>query len=186
MSKISAGLERAFASRGFADPSVEDLRDAAGVSLRTLYKYTPSRAEMVLAALENRHQRYMAQVFEGLPEAPAEALDAMVSRVGRWMQTEASHGCLFHAAVAADPSSAPLRALLERHKTEVASRAAEACGLPDAAIELMVIIEGLTQAWPLQGDAAVAAAKRLGDLLRGGGRLGDVACHGRIWVGGDA
>ncbi|WP_280322004.1 TetR/AcrR family transcriptional regulator [Sulfitobacter faviae] len=40
-SKIAAGLERAFATRGFADPSVEDLRDAAGVSLRTLYKYTP-------------------------------------------------------------------------------------------------------------------------------------------------
>ena len=52
MSKISAGLERAFANRGFAEPSVEDLRDAADVSLRTLYKYTPSRAEMVLAALE--------------------------------------------------------------------------------------------------------------------------------------
>ncbi|HBB84680.1 MAG TPA: TetR family transcriptional regulator, partial [Sulfitobacter sp.] len=28
--KIAAGLERAFASRGFAEPSVEDLRDAAG------------------------------------------------------------------------------------------------------------------------------------------------------------
>ena len=36
--KIAAGLEQAFAARGFAEPSVEDLRDAAGVSLRTLYK----------------------------------------------------------------------------------------------------------------------------------------------------
>ena len=87
-SKIAAGLERAFAARGFAEPSVEDLRDAAGVSLRTLYKYTPSRAEMVLAALENRQQRYLALVFDDLPQAPADALEAILARVGQWMETE--------------------------------------------------------------------------------------------------
>ena len=41
MRRIAGGLERAFAADGFAEPSVEDLRDAAGVSLRTLYKYAP-------------------------------------------------------------------------------------------------------------------------------------------------
>lgn len=63
--KIAAGLERAFASHGFAEPSVDTLRDAAGVSLRTLYRYMPSRADMVMAALEHRHRRYMAQVLDG-------------------------------------------------------------------------------------------------------------------------
>jgi len=163
--RISAGLERAFASRGFAEPSVEDLRDAAGVSLRTLYKYTPSRADMVLTALENRHRRYVARVFGDLPDASAEALDAILSRVGDWMASEAAHGCLFHAAVAADPGSAALRRLLQRHKAEVATRTAEACGRPEAETELLLIIEGLTQAWPLQGQAAVDAARRLGQAL---------------------
>lgn len=166
MSKISAGLEQAFASRGFAEPSVEDLRDAAGVSLRTLYKYTPSRADMVLAALENRHQRYLRHVFDDLPEGAEDATDAILARVGTWMATETSHGCLFHAAVAADPNSGPLRGLLERHKAEVASKAAVATGLVAAENELLVIIEGLTQAWPLRGEAAVEAAKRLGCALR--------------------
>lgn len=169
MRKISAGLESAFASRGFAEPSVEDLRDAAGVSLRTLYKYTPSRAEMVLAALENRHQRYLTRVFDGLPEEPGEALAAILSRVGIWMATETSHGCLFHAAVAADPGSLPLRQLLERHKGEVAERAAAATGLVGAETELLVIIEGLTQAWPLCGEATVDAAQQLGHALRSPG-----------------
>jgi hypothetical protein len=45
------------------------------------------------------------------------------------MKTETSHGCLFHAAVAAEPGSLPLRALLERHKADVAFRAAAATGL---------------------------------------------------------
>ena len=166
MSKISSGLERAFAARGFAEPSVEDLRDAAGVSLRTLYKYTPSRADMVLAALENRHQRYLSHIFDGLPDGTKEATDTIIARVGTWMATETSHGCLFHAAVAADPNSDPLRRLLERHKAEVASKAAAATGLVAAETELLVIIEGLTQAWPLRGDAAVEAAKRLGRALR--------------------
>ncbi len=49
--KIAAGLERAFAARGFSEPCVDDLREAAGVSLRTLYKYTPSRDAMVRMAL---------------------------------------------------------------------------------------------------------------------------------------
>ena len=160
-SKIAAGLERAFAARGFAEPSVEDLRDAAGVSLRTLYKYTPSRAEMVLAALENRQQRYLALVFDDLPRAPADALEAILARVGQWMETETSHGCLFHAAVAADPGSDSLRALLTRHKAEVAAKAAAATNLARAETALLLIIEGLTQTWPLRGAEAVTAAQRL-------------------------
>lgn len=166
MSKIAAGLERAFASGGFAGPSVETLRDSAGVSLRTLYKYTPSRADMVLAALENRHQRYLSYVFDSLPKGTEDATNAIFVRVGTWMRAEASHGCLFHAAVAADPNSDPLRRFLERHKAEVASKAAKATGLVAAETELLVIIEGLTQAWPLRGDAAVDAAIRLGHALR--------------------
>ena len=164
-SKIAAGLERAFAARGFAEPSVEDLRDAAGVSLRTLYKYTPSRAEMVLAALENRQQRYLALVFDDLPQAPADALEAILARVGQWMETETSHGCLFHAAVAADPGSDNLRALLTRHKAEVAAKAAAATNLAGAETALLLIIEGLTQTWPLRGAEAVTAAQRLAQAL---------------------
>ncbi|TMV82411.1 TetR family transcriptional regulator [Thioclava sp. BHET1] len=166
MTKIATGLERAFATRGFADPSVEELRDAAGVSLRTLYKYAPSRAAMVLVALESRHQRYLARIFAELPAEPDAALDLILTRIGQWMAEESAHGCLFHSAVAADPGSADLRALLDRHKAEVAARAMQAAALPGAEAALLVIFEGLTQTWPLKGAAAVTAAKRLAQLLR--------------------
>ncbi|WP_245838236.1 TetR/AcrR family transcriptional regulator [Tropicimonas sediminicola] len=165
MTRIAAGLERAFAERGFAEPSVEDLRDAAGVSLRTLYKYTPSRADMVLAALEHRHTRYLTHLFDGLPNAPDAALDALLDRIGAWMATETAHGCLFHGAVAADPGSARLRDMLGRHKAEVAGRAAEVTGLAGREIELLVIMEGLTQAWALHRHEAVRGAKELGRAL---------------------
>ena len=172
MIRIAAGLERAFAEHGFAEPNVETLRDAAGVSLRTLYKYLPSRSEMVRAALEHRHARYLERVFADLPTPPAQAFAAIIDRVAAWMAEEASHGCLFHAAVAASPRDAALRALLSRHKTEIARRAAEATGMAERTADLMLILDGLTQSWPLLGDAAADSAKRLGlSLLRGSDRL---------------
>jgi AcrR family transcriptional regulator len=167
-SKIAAGLERAFAHNGFAEPSVGDLRDAAGVSLRTLYKYTPSRDDMVHAALEHRHRRYMASIFSGLPVGgDTEAtLGAIIDRIADWMRREASHGCLFHAAVAAAPHDEALRSFLVRHKAEVAERAAKATGLQGRESDLTLLVEGLTQSWPLHGEAAVASAKHLGAALK--------------------
>lgn len=160
--KIAAGLERAFAKGGFAEPSVDDLREAADVSLRTLYKYTPSRADMVHLALEHRHQRYIDLLFTNLPEAPDKALSEIIDRVGQWMTEEASHGCLFHSAVAAAPGDQVLRDLLARHKVEVATKAAIATGRRQGyEIELNLILEGLTQSFTLHGAQAVAAAKRL-------------------------
>ncbi len=166
MTKIAAGLEATFARHGFAKPSVEDLRVGAGVSLRTLYKYAPSREEMILTALEHRHQRYLETVFTGLPQDRDAALETILDRVGQWMAREAAHGCLFHAAVAAAPDDARLHALLVRHKSEVATHAAQATQLVGAEIDLTLILEGLMQSWPQHRQNAVDSAKRLSKALK--------------------
>ncbi|WP_305987971.1 TetR/AcrR family transcriptional regulator [Roseibium sp. MMSF_3544] len=163
--RIAAGLERVFAENGFAEPNIDSLREAAGVSLRTLYKYMPSREEMVLSALEHRHGRYMDLVFSDMPADDAPILHVVFDRVARWMAEEAAHGCLFHAAVASAPHNERLRALLGRHKTEVAQKIAVLSGLPERSGEIALIIEGLMQDWPLHGDKATESAKTLGDLL---------------------
>lgn len=163
--RIAAGLERAFAENGFAEPNIDSLREAAGVSLRTLYKYMPSREEMVLSALEHRHQRYMQFVFAKLPSDDKPVLHTLFERVSEWMSTEAAHGCLFHAAVAAAPRDARLRSLLARHKTDVAHEVAALSGLPDRQGEITLIVEGLMQDWPLHRGKATECAIHLGDLL---------------------
>lgn len=165
--KIASGLEQAFVTHGFAEPNVETLRDAAGVSLRTLYKYTPSRDEMVLVALEYRHKRYLDHIFSDLPDNKGIALRTIIDRISDWMDNEAPHGCLFHAAVAAAPQDARLRALLKRHKAEVAERAAVASGLAERETDIALIFEGLTQSWTLLGADAVHSAHRLVDCLTG-------------------
>lgn len=164
MTKIAGGLERAFAARGFTEPSVEDLRDAAGVSLRTLYKYAPSRDDMVRLALEHRHQRYLLHVFGDPAGSALQPLDKTLGRVADWMRTEASHGCLFHAAVVSAPNDICLRRLLERHKAEVSQMAATKAGTDVNTSDLLVIIEGLTQAWPLSKEAALTSARRLAHM----------------------
>ena len=159
--KIAAGLERTFAKHGFAETDIETLRAGADVSLRTLYKYFPTREERMLAALEHRHRRYLAQITTDLPKRPEAALSVFFDRIGAWMDEETSHGCLFHAAVAAAPGNAALRDMLACHKREVSEKLAAAIGRCDAVEDLTVLIEGLTQSWPLHGRQAVQSAKRL-------------------------
>lgn len=164
--KIAAGLERAFAAGGFAEPSVDDLRQAAGVSLRTLYKYTPSRDEMTYLALEHRHQRYLAFVFGDVATPLSQSIIVTLDRISDWMRAEASHGCLFHAAVASSPNDKTLRTLLKRHKTEVAHLSARRADMLQWEDEILLLIEGLTQGWPLVGETASIAAKRMTALLQ--------------------
>jgi len=168
--QIAARLERAFAQDGFAELGVDGLRAAARVSLRTLYKYCRSREDMVLAALEHRHARYLAHLFADLPPAPGEALEALFDRVGTWMAANAPQGCLFHSAVAAHPDSAAIREMFERHKREVADGMARATGLWPARDDLILLHEGLTQSWPLMGERAVTRAKGLARMLLHGAR----------------
>ncbi|MDD7911321.1 MULTISPECIES: TetR/AcrR family transcriptional regulator [Pseudovibrio] len=163
--KIARGLEQAFVQHGFAEPGVDDLKAASGVSLRTLYKYFPSREDMVLGALEFRHQRYLALLTQDLPGSPEAALDPLIDRIAQWMCEEARNGCLFHGAVAAHPDNVKLRRLLETHKREVTGILAEKLDLPTSHEEIAVIHEGLLQAWGLHGKSAAAAAKRLLALM---------------------
>ncbi|RIA55228.1 TetR/AcrR family transcriptional regulator [Dichotomicrobium thermohalophilum] len=164
--RIAAKLEEAFAEQGFAEPGVDDLRTAAGVSLRTLYKYFPSRSDMVIGALNNRHARYVAFLFADLPEDPEAALDTVFDRVGEWMRTRSPTGCMFHGAVAAHPRNEALAEMLGRNKKDIAARMAEAGDLPEREDELLLLHEGLTQGFTLMRERAVECAKALAKRLR--------------------
>lgn len=157
--KIAAGLEAAFAVYGFTEMGVDGLRNAAQVSLRTLYKYCPSKEDMILLALEHRHHRYFAALFANYAAqiTPAVLFDG----VGRWMQDNDSQGCLFHDAVLSHPGSERIKALYIRHKQEMAQAMENATGLVGKSELLLLIHEGIIQSWPLLGERAVSNAKAL-------------------------
>ncbi len=159
--KIATGLEKAFAQNGFTELGVDQLRDSAQVSLRTLYKYCPSKEDMIIMALENRHTRYLSYMFEDLPENTENVSKVIFDRVETWMLENVSQGCLFHSAVASYPHSEPIRKVMEQHKKEVADKMAETTNLLERRDHLLLIHEGVVQSWPILGSKAVMTAKCL-------------------------
>lgn len=149
--RIARNLEAQFAIMGFALPGVDALRAGADVSLRTLYKYYPSREAMVIGALEHRNDAYMDWISGG-PNHGVEHVLHIFNRLGDWQSEATCNGCLFLNALAAYPESLAIRKTVVHHKDQV--RLAFETRLhaiaPNAKIEelleaLMTIHEGQTE-----------------------------------------
>ena len=168
--RIAGDLERSFAEQGFAEQGVEALRAEADVSLRTLYKYFPSREAMIVGALEHRDRAY----FDWLAGGPSEGIDHVLHplvRLGEWLAKVANTGCLFMTALSEYPDSAEIATVVRRHKAKLAGefrfrlrRVAPDRDTRQLAETLFLLHEGMTQAARFQGrkratDNALRAAR---------------------------
>ncbi|APX18087.1 hypothetical protein BWR17_19590 (plasmid) [Phaeobacter inhibens] len=170
--KIARCLDAHFSSVGFAESSVDALREAADVSLRTLYKYFPSREAMVVAALENRNIAYL-EFLSGGPARGAEHVIYPIKRLGTWLSSVSCRGCLFLNALAAYPDSPIIKTTVEAHKEQVRklfeSRLANVApnsNAHDLSKLMLSIHEGQTQLAMSQGPTtATQAALRLTSIL---------------------
>ena len=161
--RIAESLDRQFAEMGFATQGVEALRAGADVSLRTLYKYFPSREAMVVGALAYRDQAYGDWIAGG-PGQGAEHVLYPLKRLGEWLEQVSSTGCLFLNALAAYPDSDAIRQTVEGHKTRLQAQfrtrlldAAPGCDAEGLSAALFLLHEGLTEAARFHGPQAAAA-----------------------------
>ncbi len=159
--QIAARLEQVFWSRGFADPSVPELRAGTGVSMRTLYRYVPSKEAMILGALEYRHNRYLRYVREGVEEPGLEAAEQLFDKLGGWMRVTEGKECFFRQALAANPDSSEIEATVKRHKHELLAFLGELSGREGFATTLYMLHEGVTACYAEMGERAVDDAKGL-------------------------
>lgn len=158
-------LERAFSEAGFAEQGIEALRAEADVSLRTLYKYFPSREAMIVGALEYRDRAYFDWLAGG-PEAGVDHVLHPLVRLGDWLAEVANTGCLFLTALSEHPDSAAIAAAVTDHKARLADefRRRVQKVAPDRdsahlADTLFLLHEGMTQVARLRGrEQATAAA----------------------------
>lgn len=162
--QIARNLERQFAEMGFATQGVEALRAGADVSLRTLYKYFPSREAMVIGALDYRDRTYAEWIGEG-PDTGAAHVLHVLDRLSDWLHQISNMGCLFRNALAAYPESEPIRSAVEAHKAHVRemfrrrlTHAAPDCPIEDLTLALFLLHEGLTESARLIGPEAATAA----------------------------
>lgn len=157
--KITAALEKTFSQYGFAEPSVAQLKTACDVSLRTLYKYYPSKEMMIVAALNYRHQRYISFLQ---CESTATGVDAVLhifKQLEQWMQEYAPHGCLSINAIAAFPDNPEIAQAVKTHKEEVRIFIGQQSHREDLATALFLLHEGVSNAWPVLGKEAITSAQ---------------------------
>ncbi|GAD79840.1 TetR/AcrR family transcriptional regulator [Vibrio ezurae] len=155
---IAASLEQAFSELGFVEPSVATLKEACGVSLRTLYKHYPSKEEMIVAALEHRHQRYLAYLLEDSPKPSKDAVIHIFNKLKSWMQHNAPNGCMSTNALAAFPNHDVINKTVKTHKEDVRQFLGMQSFRPDLATQLFLLHEGVSSAWPVLGDEAIQSA----------------------------
>ncbi len=159
--QIAENLERAFSQLGFAEINVAQLKSSSGVSLRTLYRYYPSKEEMVVAALNNRHKRYLNFLSEDLPSPGEEAIVHIFNKLNMWMNENAPNGCMSISALNAFPENSTIKEAVEKHKKDVEYFLGKKSDRDALSTQLFLLHEGVTSAQPLIGDDALTSAQAI-------------------------
>lgn len=147
---------RLFMAHGYHATGIDAILKEAGVSRMTLYNHFKSKDELILAALQHRHDQLIEQLNEALDQAHSDPLDRLLAIVeyhARWITDPEFHGCAFVNAAAEFPDDAcAIRKLIAGHKREIVSllaREASAAGLdqPEALAERVnLVLEGAISA----------------------------------------
>ena len=161
-----------FYARGVAATGIDVIIADAGVAKMSLYNNFASKAELVSAYLERRHQEFLERHRRRVEALPAGAgpgaralavFDAYLDGID-----DPFRGCGLLNAAGELPSGDPGREAVARHKAEVEDLLREALGPRDGLAEhLSLLLEGAMVRAGLEGDAdRVHRARRLAaDLL---------------------
>ncbi|RYF17470.1 MAG: TetR/AcrR family transcriptional regulator [Comamonadaceae bacterium] len=150
--KVFATARDLFYREGFRAVGVDAVVAASGVAKTTLYRWFPTKDDLVLAVLDSRNEEFWAQ-WEATAERhigrPREELLAQVKWISRYIGSEDSRGCAFLNAAAEFPDPAHVvRDKVARNKQTLRRRLLSLCmaaGAEDAALladQLMLMIDG--------------------------------------------
>ena len=169
--RIVAAADPLFYQHGIAAVSVDDIRAAAGVALRTMYRAFRSKDEIVVAYLARRDLAWhdaVQRYAEERSDVPAEQILLVFDAHRRFLESSGTtRGCAFQQAFAELSSSHPEAAEIARvHKLRVHAYLldrARAAGVHDPvrlAAQLLVLSEGTLTVGALTRDPTVAEAAR--------------------------
>lgn len=92
-----------FYERGIAGVGMDDVRDAAGISLRRLYGMFPGKKDLVAAWLDDRHVRWMNWFTSTVQRRTDEGVDPLLATfdaLDEWVSSPIYRGCAFLNAIA--------------------------------------------------------------------------------------
>ena len=163
-----------FDRHGYHQTGVDLIMRSSGVSKTTLYKYFPTKEDLIVEVLQRRSARVRQAMLNALddtlesdPDAIADQrLAAMLAVVFAWIEGGSFFGCNFvRAASEYQAPGHPVREQARVHKEATCSLIAQAVG-PERAAEVALILEGaMATALVSDPQAAAMRARRLVERL---------------------
>ena len=99
--KILSVATLLFDARGINSSGVDTIIAESGIAKATLYKYFPSKNQLIIAYLREKSDRFyewLNQKLQGDKNSPKEILYELCDLVEQWITTPEFHGLPFHIA----------------------------------------------------------------------------------------
>jgi len=160
---------------GFRNVGIDQVLADVGISKTAFYKHFESKEDLMVAALEDHHQKmegeFLRLVRQRGGDSPLAQLRALFDAVENIIESERFHGCVFVNASIEFPlphepahvAAAKSKAAFERIVCEIAAQAG-ATDPTALAQELMLIMEGAYVTRHVSGNPhTIQIARRLGE-----------------------
>lgn len=163
--QILSAAEDLYYRKGYAAVGMDELRSAAGVSLRKLYGEFPSKTDIVKGVLMRRHQQWeegLTGRVDAAGPAVRDQLTAVFAYLQDWFRTADFRGCAFINAFGelggTDPEIAEIvrehKQSFQQYMTELVT---ERGGSALLAAQLSILAEGAQSTAAISGDPVAAA-----------------------------
>lgn len=170
---IVDAADRLYYAKGIQSVGMDELRAAAGVSLKRLYSEFPSKEDIVLAVMEHRHQLWTSGVSALVEDAetPRDRILAVYDYLAGWFSEDSFRGCGFINTFGELGGVSPAVATITReHKASFQGYVADlvaAAGAPASlAPQLAILAEGAQTTAAITGSPEAALhARRAAETL---------------------
>jgi AcrR family transcriptional regulator len=165
---ILSAAEELYYRKGYAAVGMDELRSAAGVSLRRLYALFPSKTDIVTAVLARRHAEWESALTGAVAQAGDDTRARLLAVYGyleEWFCSDGFRGCAFINAFGELGGTQPEVANIVRdHKASFQAYMADlvvAAGASKSlAAQLSILAEGAQSTAAISADPEVAVQAR--------------------------
>ncbi|PRB11191.1 TetR family transcriptional regulator [Microbacterium sp. MYb72] len=166
--RILSAAEELYYRKGYAAVGMDELRAAAGVSLRRLYALFPAKNDIVAAVLQRKHREWESSLAAAVADAgtdPRARLLAVYGYLEDWFCTGDFRGCAFINAFGELGGTNPeVATIVREHKASfqayMTGLVVEAGAPASLAAQLSILAEGAQSTAAISADPQVAVQAR--------------------------
>ena len=145
--RILATASRLFYQEGLRATGIDRIIAESGVAKMSFYRHFPSKADLVRAFLQARHQAWMGWFAEAVEKRlESQGFAALAGALGEWFAQPDFRGCAFINTVAETGRDFPLAIEHKRELAAFVEALAQRLHLPSpipTAAKAMIVIEGM-------------------------------------------